>query len=213
MRFSIQLLASRREHETEAEVYANTLDECRVAERLGFHTIWLAEHHFSTYGVLPSLAVLAAAVSRETRRIRIGTAVVIAPFAHPLRIAEEWAMIDILSEGRLEFGLGRGYQPTEFRGLAVSMERTRERFDESYELIRRAWTEERCTFEGEFYQVRDLSVPQAGTEASPSPVDRRGLSGHLRPGCQARPEDSDVPCLHPPRYSRQELCRLPSRVA
>jgi natural product biosynthesis luciferase-like monooxygenase protein len=158
MRFSIQLLASRREHETDAEVYANTLDECRLVEHLGFHAIWLAEHHFSTYGILPSLPVLAAAVARETRRIRIGTAVVIAPFAHPLRIAEEWAMVDILSEGRLEFGLGRGYQPSEFRGLAVSMERTRERFDESYELIRRAWTQERCTFDGEFYQVRDLPV-------------------------------------------------------
>jgi natural product biosynthesis luciferase-like monooxygenase protein len=158
MRFSIQLLASRRAHQADTEVYANTLDECRLAERLGFDTIWLAEHHFSTYGILPSLPVLAAAVARETRRIRIGTAVVIAPFAHPLRVAEEWAMVDILSDGRLEFGLGRGYQPTEFRGLAVSMERTRERFDESYELIRRAWTEERCTFEGEFYQVHDLLV-------------------------------------------------------
>jgi natural product biosynthesis luciferase-like monooxygenase protein len=158
MRFSVQLLASRRERETDAEVYANTLDECRLVERLGFHTIWLAEHHFSTYGIVPSLPVLAAAVARETRRIRIGTAVVIAPFAHPLRIAEEWAMVDILSEGRLEFGLGRGYQPSEFRGLAVSMERTRERFDESYELIRRAWTQECCTFEGEFYQVHDLPV-------------------------------------------------------
>jgi natural product biosynthesis luciferase-like monooxygenase protein len=165
MRFSIQLLASRREHETDAEVYANTLDECRLVEHLGFHAIWLAEHHFSTYGILPSLPVLAAAVARETRRIRIGTAVVIAPFAHPLRIAEEWAMVDILSEGRLEFGLGRGYQPSEFRGLAVSMERTRERFDESYELIRRAWTQERCTFDGEFYQVRDLPV-------FPKPVQR-----------------------------------------
>ena len=158
MRFSIQLLASRRDHQTEAEVYANTLDECRLAERLGFHTLWLAEHHFSTYGILPSLPVLAAAVARETQRIRIGTAVVIAPFANPLRIAEEWAMVDILSGGRLEFGLGRGYQPTEFRGLSVSMERTRERFDESYELIRRAWTQDRCTFEGEFFQVRDLAV-------------------------------------------------------
>jgi natural product biosynthesis luciferase-like monooxygenase protein len=158
MRFSIQILASRRDHQTDAEVYADALDEVRLAERLGFHAVWLAEHHFSTYGILPSLPVLAAAIARETRRVRIGTAVVIAPFAHPLRIAEEWAMIDILSAGRLEFGLGRGYQPTEFRGLGVSMERTRERFDESYELIRRAWTQDRCTFEGEFYQVRDLPV-------------------------------------------------------
>jgi len=120
--------------------------------------VWLAEHHFSAYGICPSLAVLAGAVARETSRVRIGTAVVIAPFAHPVRIAEEWAMVDILSGGRLEFGLGRGYQPKEFVGLGVSMERTRERFDESLELIRRAWTEERVTFEGEFYRVRDLAV-------------------------------------------------------
>src|SRR5437762_6529294 len=158
MRFSIQLLASRRERETDAEVYANTLDECRMVERLGFHTIWLAEHHFSTYGILPSLAVLGAAVARETRRIRIGTAVVIAPFAHPLRIAEEWAMVDILSEGRLEFGLGRGYQPSEFRGLGVSMEATRERFDESLEIVRLAWTTERLTFAGKHYRVDDVRV-------------------------------------------------------
>src|SRR6266581_3008731 len=70
----------------------------------------------------------------------LGIAVVIAPFEHPLRIAEEWAEIDILSGGRLEFGLGRGYQPSEFRGLGVSMEATRERFDESLEIVRLAGT-------------------------------------------------------------------------
>src|SRR6266481_963826 len=158
MRFSIQNLLSLREGQSHAQVYANTLDECRLAEELGFHTVWLAEHHFSPYGIAPSLPVLAAAVARETRRVRIGTAVVVAPFAHPLRIAEEWAMVDILSGGRLDFGIGRGYQPAEFRGLGISMDKTRERFDESLELIRRAWTGERCTFEGDFYQVRDLCV-------------------------------------------------------
>jgi natural product biosynthesis luciferase-like monooxygenase protein len=165
MRFSIQNLLSLREGQSHAEVYANTLDECRLAEALGFEAVWLAEHHFSPYGIAPSLGALAAAIARETRRVRIGTAVVIAPFAHPLRIAEEWAMVDILSDGRLEFGLGRGYQPPEFRGLEASMERTRERFDEALEVIRRAWTEERFSFEGEFYRVRDLSV-------LPRPVQR-----------------------------------------
>ena len=147
MRFSIQNLLSLREGQSHAQVYANTLDECRLAEELGFHTVWLAEHHFSPYGIAPSLPVLAAAVARETRRVRIGTAVVVAPFAHPLRIAEECAMVDILSGGRLDFGIGRGYQPAEFRGLGISMDKTRERFDESLELIRRAWMDERCTFE------------------------------------------------------------------
>lgn len=158
MRFSIQLLMSIREWQTHAEVYANALEEGRLADTLGYHTVWLAEHHFSAYGTCPSLGVLAAALARETRRVRIGTAVVIAPFAHPVRIAEEFAMVDLLSGGRLEFGLGRGYQPREFVGLGVSMERTRERFDEALEVIRRAWTQPRCSFEGEFYRVPGLEV-------------------------------------------------------
>jgi natural product biosynthesis luciferase-like monooxygenase protein len=165
MKFSTQNLLSWRDWQSHPEVYADTLEECRLADALGFDTVWLAEHHFSAYGICPSLAVLAGALARETRRVRIGTAVVIAPFAHPIRIAEEWAMVDILSQGRLEFGLGRGYQPREFTGLGVSMERTRERFDEALEVIRRAWTEERVTFEGEFYRVPGLQV-------LPRPVQR-----------------------------------------
>jgi natural product biosynthesis luciferase-like monooxygenase protein len=153
MRFSTQCLLSFREWQTHAEVYANTIEECRLADQLGFDIVWLAEHHFSPYGICPSLAPLAGALARETRRVRIGTAVVIAPFEHPLRIAEEWAEIDILSGGRLEFGLGRGYQPKEFHGLGASMDRTRERFDESLEIIRRAWTEDEVAFQGEFYTV------------------------------------------------------------
>ncbi len=158
MRFCIQELLTFRDWQTEAGVYADALEEARLADELGFDAVWLAEHHFSTYGICPSLAVLAAAIARETRRVRIGTSVVVAPFAHPLRVAEEWAMVDLLSGGRVDFGIGRGYQPKEFRGLDVSMEKTRERFDEAVEVIRRAWTQERVTFEGEFYRVRDVRV-------------------------------------------------------
>ncbi len=165
LKFSTQNLLSIRDWQSDAEVYRNTLAEVRLADEAGFDVVWLAEHHFSSYGICPSLAPLAAAVARETRRVRIGTAVVIAPFAHPLRIAEEWAMIDILSDGRLEFGLGRGYQPREFEGLGLSMEETRERFDECLEVIRRAWTEERLHFEGRFYRV-------PGVRVLPKPVQR-----------------------------------------
>ncbi|MGH7388307.1 MAG: LLM class flavin-dependent oxidoreductase [Candidatus Rokuibacteriota bacterium] len=158
MKFSVQHLLTLRDWQTHREVYDYALEESRLAEEVGFDAVWLAEHHFSPYGICPSLAVLAAAIARETRRVRIGTSVVVAPFLHPVRIAEEWAMVDLLSGGRLDFGLGRGYQPKEFRGFGVSMERTRERFDESLEIVRRCWTEERVTFEGEFYQVHDLTV-------------------------------------------------------
>jgi natural product biosynthesis luciferase-like monooxygenase protein len=165
VKFSVQLLLTLRETQTHAQVYASALEETRLAETLGFEAVWLAEHHFSVYGICPSLAVLAGAIARDTRRMRIGTSVVIAPFAHPLRIAEEWAMVDVLSDGRLDFGLGRGYQPREFAGLDLSMERTRERFDECMEIIRRAWTEERVSFAGEFYRVPDVAV-------FPRPVQR-----------------------------------------
>ncbi len=165
MKFSVQHLLTLRDWQTHPDVYAYALEESRLAEALGFDAVWLAEHHFSPYGICPSLAVLAAAIARETTRIRIGTSVVVAPFLHPIRIAEEWAMVDILSGGRLDFGLGRGYQPKEFRGFGVSMERTRERFDEILEIVRRCWTEERVTFEGEFYQLKDLMV-------LPRPVQR-----------------------------------------
>src|SRR2546427_743381 len=158
MKFSTQNLLSIREWQTHAEVYRNALEECRLADELGFDVVWLAEHHFSPYGICPSLAPFAGAVAAATPRVRIGTAVVIAPFEHPLRIAEEWAEIDILSGGRLEFGLGRGYQPSEFRGLGVSMEATRERFDESLEIVRLAWTTERLTFAGKHYRVDDVRV-------------------------------------------------------
>jgi natural product biosynthesis luciferase-like monooxygenase protein len=165
MKFSVQLLLTLRETQTHGDVYAQALEETRLAEAVGFDAVWLAEHHFSAYGICPSLGVLAAALARETHRVRLGTSVVIAPFAHPLRIAEEWAMVDILSGGRLEFGLGRGYQPKEFVGLGISMEHTRERFDECMEVIRRAWTEEQVTFQGQFYQVPGVAV-------FPKPVQR-----------------------------------------
>lgn len=165
MKFSVQLLLTLRESQTHAQVYASALEETRLAEALGFDAVWLAEHHFSVYGICPSLAVLAGAIARETRRMRIGTSVVIAPFAHPLRIAEEWAMVDLLSDGRLDFGIGRGYQPKEFAGLGISMERTRERFDESVEIIKRAWTQDEVAFRGEFYQVPGIAV-------FPRPVQR-----------------------------------------
>src|SRR5438874_10253239 len=119
MRFCIQQLLTFRDWQTEAEVYAHALEEARLADELGFEAIWLAEHHFSSYGICPSLAVLAAAIARETRRARIGTSVVVAPFAHPLRLAQACAMVALLSGGRLEFGLGRGYQPHPFHGFGV----------------------------------------------------------------------------------------------
>jgi natural product biosynthesis luciferase-like monooxygenase protein len=143
---------------TQRQIYQEALEQAALAEALGFDAVWLAEHHFSEYGTCPSPSTFGAAVAQRTRRVRIGTAVVILPFGHPIRIAEEFAMLDNLSDGRLDFGIGRGYQPTEYAGFNLAMDESRHRFDESLEIIKQAWTQERVNFEGKFFQVRDIPI-------------------------------------------------------
>jgi alkanesulfonate monooxygenase SsuD/methylene tetrahydromethanopterin reductase-like flavin-dependent oxidoreductase (luciferase family) len=123
------------------------------AERLGYDTVWIAEHLFSTYGLVTSTQVLAAAIAKATTRIKIGTAVVVIPFNHPLRTASDFALVDHLSHGRLLFGAGRAYQPHEFQGLGVPMEESREMYAEGLELVRRAWTEEKIAADGRYWKI------------------------------------------------------------
>ena len=95
-------------------VYARALDRIEVMDRSGYDGVWLAEHHFSGYSVCPSVHVMAAHVAARTQNLRIGTAVTLAAFYHPLRIAEEVALLDVLTEGRINWGAGRGFDPREF---------------------------------------------------------------------------------------------------
>lgn len=148
-----------------ADLYREALEQSVLAEELGFDAIWIAEHHFSCYGTIPSPLLFAGAVAQRTSRVRLGTAVTILPFGHPLRIAEEAAMVDVLSGGRLDFGVGRGYQPAEFAALGVPMAEARARFDEALAIIRAAWTQERVSFQGQFWQL-------SAVEVLPKPVQR-----------------------------------------
>jgi len=135
-----------------------------LAEALGYDTAWVAEHLFSTYGIVTSTQVLAATLVQRLKRMRIGTAVVVVPFNHPLRTASDFALIDCLSHGRLNMGIGRAYQPHEFVGLGVSMAESREMFNEGIELILKAWTEEKITHKGKYW-----NVPEP-VEVLPKPV-------------------------------------------
>ena len=99
------------------QLFDEVLGEIEYGEELGFESVWLPEHHFAIYGMLGNPLLLAAAVSQRTETMKIGTAIVVMPFQHPLRVAEDAAMVDALSGGRLLLGLGRGYQPPEFHGF------------------------------------------------------------------------------------------------
>ena len=141
-----------------AEVYSRALEVALVAEKLGFHSVWMAEHHFSNYGYLPRPLVMASYVAAKTKRIRVGTGVIVLPLHHPLIVAEEVAMVDILSNGRLEVGLGRGYQPYEFDRFDQKLSESRERWNESIDILQKAWTSDVFSHQGKYYQFDETTV-------------------------------------------------------
>jgi alkanesulfonate monooxygenase SsuD/methylene tetrahydromethanopterin reductase-like flavin-dependent oxidoreductase (luciferase family) len=141
-----------------AEVIQREIEQMVWTEELGFDSIWLTEHHFIDYGLSVSPSVLAAAAAMRTQRVRIGLAAAILPFHDPIRLAEELALVDILSGGRLDVGVGRGNRPVEFEGLRVPQVENRERFEETLAIMVRAWTEERFSFEGRHFTIPEVRV-------------------------------------------------------
>src|ERR1700730_7226848 len=137
-----------------SERFGATLSHMELADELGFDSVWIAEHHFSNYGYSANPLLLIARASASAPRVRFGQAVIVAPFWHPLRLAEDIAITDLLTDGRLEVGLGRGYQPLEFRGLDVDQSQSRAIFEEQFEVMRLAWTADDFTFDGSHYPVR-----------------------------------------------------------
>ena len=138
--------------------YAEHLDEMTYCEELGLDGVVFNEHHYSSYGTMPSPNLIAAALSQRTKKIKIGVLGNILPLRdHPVRVAEEYAMIDCLSKGRLIAGFVRGI-PAEYVWYGVNPEESRGRFQEAYDLIMTAWTNSVWSFDGEFYKLKDCAI-------------------------------------------------------
>ncbi|PZC50308.1 MAG: Flavin-dependent oxidoreductase, luciferase family [Chloroflexi bacterium] len=139
--------------------YEETLRQIELADRLGFQVAWLAELHFeANYGVMPSPFLVAAAATQRTQRIGIGTAVSLLPLHDPLRLAEETAMLDQLSRGRLRLGVGRGSIPQHYAGFGRALDERQSRFEESLEIVRRAWGPEPFSFTGAHFSYENVNV-------------------------------------------------------
>ena len=149
------------------QLYRETMDQAAYAEELGFASIWVSEHHFSEEGYLPSLSAVLGALAERTSRARLGTAVLLAPLHHPLRLAEDLAVIDQLSGGRLDVGLAPGYKPDEFAVLGVPKTQRGARTDETIEILQRAWRGEPFSYAGRHFRFDDVVV-------GPPPVQRPG---------------------------------------
>ena len=149
-----------------AQFYDNLVNRAVLAEELGYESFWITEHHFHWFGGVHANPLVAlSAIAARTRRLRLGTAVTLLPYRHPLLVAEELACLDNLSHGRVDVGIGRGFFKIEYDGLGISMAESRPRFTENLEIIRRAWTEPELTYKGRFYSFEDV-------ELVPKPVQK-----------------------------------------
>ncbi|MGE0539978.1 MAG: LLM class flavin-dependent oxidoreductase [Dehalococcoidia bacterium] len=170
-------------------VYARALERIEMMDRCGgYDAVWLAEHHFNTYSVCPSVHIMGTLAAARTQRLRIGTAVSLAAMYHPLRLAEEVALLDVLSGGRVNWGAGRGNDPVEFGVFGLDRDSSYAKFREHVDVVLRAWQDERLTYDGEFVQVRDVEVlpkplqqphpPVWVAATSPDAIEWAAAAGH-----------------------------------
>src|ERR1700757_1161981 len=144
---------------TDEEAFATSFDEIDAAERWGLDAMWLAEIHVNPErSVCSAPLTLAGAIAARTKHMKVGTGVQVLPLCHPVRLAEEAATVDQISQGRLDFGVGRSGFPRAYAGYGVAYAESRERFQESLEVILKAWTQERFTHTGKYFTFNDLNV-------------------------------------------------------
>src|SRR5499433_3491203 len=163
--FGTFLLMQSPSARSSQEIYARGLEIAQASETLGFGNVWLAEHHFSTYGYSSRPAQLATYIAARTTRIRVGTAVIVVPLHHPLVIAEEIATLDLLAGGRVDIGLGRGYQHYEFERFGLELSTSRDRWEEAVDVILKAFRGEPFTYAGKLFTI-------PATSAFPQPLQQ-----------------------------------------
>jgi alkanesulfonate monooxygenase SsuD/methylene tetrahydromethanopterin reductase-like flavin-dependent oxidoreductase (luciferase family) len=175
MDFGLFLEFPCREHMSESEAFSECFALVDEAEACGVDSVWLAEYHFSPISVLSAPITVASAIAARTQRIRLGLAVALLPLGHPVRLAEEIATLDHISQGRVEFGIGRGTFPETHDGYNSPFAESRARFDEYLEIIIKAWTTERFSFKGDHYTCQDLYVRPKPVQ-TPHPPIRVGVT-------------------------------------
>ena len=151
------------------ESFEETIRECERAEAAGFDSVWLGEHHNNPV-LYPAPLLGLAAIAARTSRVALGTGVLLLPLYHPLSVAEEGAMVDMISGGRLILGVGAGYAPEEFAAFGLSVRQRGSRLDEAAALLRRLWTEVHVTHHGRHYHVEDATVGPRPVQQPAPPI-------------------------------------------
>src|SRR5438067_9633187 len=177
MEFGIfNLMGAREPANTAAQVFAEVAEQTRLADQLGYATAWFAEHHFSNYCLCASPLMMIAHCAAITGKIRLGTAVVVLPLYNPARLAAEIATADALSNGRLELGIGAGYQPYEFERFGVDIARNLEMTDEFCDILDLAFSRDFFRYDRTHYHIPEPHIP-ARTVQNPLPIY---VAGHTQ---------------------------------
>lgn len=159
MEFGVFILAQQRGyHQSSAQVINNSIEQTVAAEQAGFNTAWYAEHHFNNYSLSPSPLMTVAHAAAKTSRIRLGTAVCILPLYHPARFLAEVGFVDTVSNGRLELGVGSGYQQFEFERFGVQLEESGAIFNEFLDVIPKGLTQKIFEHDGKFLKIPPSSI-------------------------------------------------------
>ena len=190
----------------DAELYAAVLEQVAWLDGLGFDQVWLTEHHFVDDGYLPAFVPVAGAIAARTRRMRISTDVALAPFHPPLRLAEDLAVLDLLSNGRMELGLGMGYAVHEFAAFGMPRAERVSRTEETIALLRQAWAPGPIRFAGKRFRVD-------GVEVFPKPVQPGGPPLWLAAQSEAGARRAAAFGLHLLPQGRREVVLDPWRAA
>ena len=170
-------------------LYAEILDQVAWLDGLGLDLVWFTEHHFVDDGYLPSWTPVAGAMAARTKRVRFSSDICLLPFNHPIRLAEDLAVLDNLSGGRVELGVGMGYAPHEFRGFGISIPQRLSRTEEGIAVLRRCFTGERFSYHGTRYQFDDVVIRPRYVQPGGPPLWIAAMSagGALPGGALRRP--------------------------
>jgi alkanesulfonate monooxygenase SsuD/methylene tetrahydromethanopterin reductase-like flavin-dependent oxidoreductase (luciferase family) len=196
-------------------LYAAILDQVAWLDRLGLDLVWFTEHHFVEDGYLPSWIPIAGAMAAYTKRVRFSCDVCLLPFNHPLRLAEDLAVLDNVSGGRIELGIGMGYAPHEFRGFGIPMSRRVSLTDEGLAVLRHCFTGERFSFSGKRYDFADVVIAPRYVQPGGPPLwvaamSEAGARRAARFDCHLLPQGPRASALDPWRAALTESGRDPS---
>lgn len=195
-------------------LYAAIIEQITWLDQLGLDLVWFTEHHFLDDGYLPSWTPIAGAIAARTRHVRVSTDVCLLPFNHPIRLAEDLAVLDNLSGGRVELGVGMGYAPHEFSGFGLPVSRRVSLTDEAIEVLRRCFRGERFSFQGKRYSFNDVVIRPGYVQPGGPPLwvaamSDAGAQRAARFDCHLLPQGARAAVLDPWRETLSKSGRDP----